>query len=142
MKKKAFLFAWLLACIYFAGCAPQRMYYFGNYSQTLYTFEKNQNEESLVKHKQELERVIAKSEVKNLPVPPGIYAELGYINLKANSSQEAIRLFQIESKLYPESKYLMDRLIQSAKAKEDPESNSPDLSVSKNTLYKGSKVIK
>ncbi len=139
MKRKSFLFAVILACIYFAGCAPQKMYYFGNYSQTLYTFEKNQNEESLLKHKQELERVIAKSEVKNLPVPPGIYAELGYINLKANSSREAIRLFQVESQLYPESKHLMDRLIQIAKAKEAPESNLPDLSASKNTISKGTR---
>lgn len=136
MKRKILLFIGFLACIFFAGCAPQKMYYFGNYSQTLYTFEKNQNEESLIKHRQELDRVIAESEVKNLPVPPGIYAELGYINLKTNNSREAIRLFQAESQLYPEAKHLMGRLIQSAKAKEDSESNLPDLSASKNTVSK------
>ena len=109
----------VLCCLAAAGCAPQKMYYFGNYSNTLYSFEKNQNGESLLKHKQEIETVITESELRNLPVPPGIYAELGYINLKSNNSKEAIRLFQAESQLYPESRHLMDRLIQSAESKND-----------------------
>ena len=109
----------VLCCLAAAGCAPQKMYYFGNYSNTLYSFEKNQNGESLLKHKQEIETVITESELRNLPVPPGIYAELGYLNLKSNNSKEAIRLFQAESQLYPESRHLMDRLIQSAKSKND-----------------------
>jgi hypothetical protein len=125
MKRKSLLlFVGLLACVFFAGCAPQKMYYFGNYSQTLYAFEKNQNEESLINHKQELERIIAESETKNLPVPPGIYAELGYINLKAHKEQEAIRLFNREAQLYPESQHLMTRLIQSAKTKEEANDSS------------------
>ena len=111
-----------LCCLIFTGCAPKKMYYFGNYSNTLYSFENNQNDESLLKHKQELETVITESESRNLPVPPGIYAELGYINLKSNNSKEAIRLFQAESQLYPESKHLMDRLIQSATSKENSSS--------------------
>lgn len=134
MKKNSFLFVGFLTSIFFAGCMPQKMYYYGNYSQTLYSFEKNQSEETLVNHKQELEKVISESEIRNLPVPPGIYAELGYINLKVNSSQEAIRLFQTESQLYPESKHLMDRLIQIAKAKESTEPNVSELSTSKKTV--------
>jgi hypothetical protein len=42
--------------------------------------------------------------------------------LKSNNSKEAIRLFQTESQLYPESRHLMDRLIQSATSKNDPNS--------------------
>lgn len=132
MKRRSFLLAGLLVSILFAGCAPQSMYNYGNYSQTLYSFEKNQNEETLLIHKQELEKIIAESEAKNLPVPPGIYAELGYINLKANQkSPEAIKLFQVEAQLYPESKHLMERLIIIAKKKEGTESNLSDLSTSK-----------
>lgn len=126
MKRKLIIFTVFLTGIFFIGCMPQRMYHYGNYSQTLYSYEKNQNEEALINHKQELEKIISESTVKNLPVPPGIYAELGYINLKANNSKEAIRLFQIESQLYPESKHLMDRLIQSSKAKESDETNVSD----------------
>ncbi len=134
MKRKLNIFVVFLIGIFFAGCIPQKMYHYGNYSQTLYSFEKNQNDEALVNHKQELEKIISESEVKNLPVPPGIYAELGYIYLKANNSKEAIRLFQLESQLFPESKYLMDRLIQSAKARESSESDASDSSNLKNTV--------
>ena len=116
------VFFTVLCCLVSAGCAPKKMYYFGNYSNTLYSFEKNQNDESLLKHKQEIETIITESESKALPVPPGIYAELGYINLKSNNSKEASRLFQAESQLYPESRLLMDRLIQSATSKNDPSS--------------------
>jgi hypothetical protein len=115
--------------IFFIGCAgQQKMYYFGNYSQTLYNYEKNQNEESLTQHIQELEKIISESQTKNLPVPPGIYAELGYISLKTNKPQKAIELFKTESQLYPESKHLMTRLIQNAKEKENSEANLSTLS--------------
>jgi hypothetical protein len=91
----------------------------GGYSQTLYALEKDKSEEALLKHKQELEAIISESQTRDLPVPPGIYAELGYLRLKENRSQEAIQLFETESKLYPESKPFMERLIQNAKARED-----------------------
>ena len=66
--------------------------------------------------------------MRNLAVPPGIYAELGYIYLKENKSKEAVTLFETESQLYPESKHLMDRLIQSAKAKESSDTNVSNIS--------------
>jgi len=136
MKKPLIrLFLAFLCILLIANCAPKRIYYFGDYSQTLYRLEKNQNEESLLKHKQVLETIISKSGERNLPVPPGIYAELGYINMKTNNSKEAISLFQAELKLYPESKHLMDRLIQSAEARDNSESelidNLPEKEVDK-----------
>ncbi|MCB2183107.1 MAG: DUF4810 domain-containing protein [Desulfobulbaceae bacterium] len=134
MKRKILLLVVFITSAFFGGCAPQQMYYLGNYSKTLYSLEKNQTEEALINHKQELEKIVAESKVRNLPVPPGIYAELGYINFKANNSQEAIKLFQTETQLYPESKHLMDRLIQSAEAKENTESDVSGLPTSKNSI--------
>jgi hypothetical protein len=136
MKRKINLFVLFLIGIFFAGCAPKQMYYFGDYSKTLYAAEKYDTEKALVKHKQELEEIVSESEARNLAVPPGIYAELGYINLKANNSKEAIRLFQTESLLYPESKHLMDRLIQSANARESTEPSASNMPTSKNTVSK------
>lgn len=112
MKKSitTFLCA-LLAGLFFVGCAPQAMYYYGNYSQTLYSFKKTMNEKTLTRHTQELEKIIKESKKRNLPVPPGIYAELGYIHYKAKKTKDAAALFQKESALYPESRVFMDRLI-------------------------------
>jgi len=132
MKKPLIRLFLAFLCIFsIANCAPKQIYRFGNYSQTLYQLEKNQNEESLLKHKQVLETIISESGERNLPVPPGIYAELGYINLKTNDSKKAISMFQAEYKLYPESKLLMDRLIQSAEARDNSESDLTDNSEEK-----------
>lgn len=129
MKKFLLYISLLTLCMpFFTNCATKKMYYFGDYSTTLYHLEKDQNEESLLKHKQILETIVAESTERNLPVPPGIYAELGYINLKANNSKEAIALFQTEAKHYPESKLFMDRLIQSAELRKDSGADDYDKS--------------
>ncbi|BBO79723.1 lipoprotein [Desulfosarcina ovata subsp. sediminis] len=123
--KKLFCFSIVFSSfIFLIGCAPKRMYYYGDYSKSLYHYEKNHNDESLNKHKQELETIISESESKNLPVPPGIYAELGFLNMRSNNTKEAIRLFQAESSIYPESKLLMDRLINRVQTKENSISTS------------------
>jgi hypothetical protein len=47
-------------------------------------------------------------------VPPGVYAELGYIYNLQNNTKEAIKLFDLEKQVYPESTVFMDLLIQQA----------------------------
>lgn len=106
------------------------MYYFGNYSESLYQYEKNQTQASLLNHTTELQRIIKKSKRLDLPVPPGIYAELGYIKLKANKKEEAIFFFSAEAALYPESKLFMDRLIFLAQKKD--KKNDPDITMINN----------
>lgn len=115
----------LIFCFFMVGCSTgPKMYYFGNYSETLYQHEKNQTDATLANHKEELQRVIDKSKRINLPVPPGIYAELGYIKLKENRKEEAIVLFTSEAAIYPESKYFMDRLILLARKNDKKENQN------------------
>ncbi|WP_321413627.1 DUF4810 domain-containing protein [uncultured Desulfobacter sp.] len=111
-------------CLAMIGCAGKEMYYFGDYSQTLYSLEKDQNETALVAHQQELEKIITESDKQNTPVPPGIYAELGFILIQKNQPKEAIPLFQAEAKQYPESSILMKRLVRMATKEDAPESDS------------------
>ena len=119
MKKILIYVSISVSCwLFLNGCAQKQVYYFGEYSNTLYSSEKNQDEASLLKHKQELEKIISESEKRKLLVPPGIFAELGFIYLKTNNSKEAINLFRTEAETYPESKLLMDRLIKMAEKKE------------------------
>ena len=125
MKKFVSLSGLLILVILFAGCVAPKMYYYGDYSKTLYHYEKDQNEESLIKHQQELEKIIAESETKNCRIPPGICAELGFLKMKNNDSKEAVRLFAMESSLYPESKILMDRLIQKVEVGEKEVADKP-----------------
>jgi len=63
-----------------------------------------------------LEEIVAEPAQQDLLVPPGVYAELRCLYLKQNKKNEAIRFFGLKEKAYPESRILMQRLIQADRA--------------------------
>ena len=97
------------------GCASKPMYYWGNYSDSLYHAKKDPGVESLAKHKESLENILDESNKRNLRIPPGVCAELGYLYATQNNTKQAIEYFQMEKLTYPESTNLMDSLIMQAK---------------------------
>lgn len=119
MKKAVAL---ITLCVIFGiclnSCGNKQIYYYGNYSKTLYGCEKNNDEASFLKHKEELDRIIAESEKNSMLIPPGICAELGFLHLKNNDIKKAVSLFEKEAEIFPESKHLMTRLIQMAEKKQ------------------------
>lgn len=110
------------------------MYYWGDYSNSLYNEKKNPGAESIAKHKAALEKIIEESKKRNLRIPPGVCCELGYVYAAQNNTKKAIELFQMEEQTYPESKIFMDRLIMQAEkrtssddvSKEKPSGKSSD----------------
>lgn len=120
MKRKLRLYLLVLGLAFISvGCAAPRMYYWGDYSKSLYGSCKEPTEANLLKHKQVLENIVDESNKRNLRVPPGVYGELGYIYFRQGKNVEAIKYFDLEEKTYPESKVFMQRLTQAAKAKDD-----------------------
>lgn len=104
-----FVVATLLAL---AGCqtVTPAGYYWGNYSKTLYNYTKAPSEETLAQHSTELERIVAESTERNLRVPPGIHAELGYIKARRGDNALAMAHYQSEMQQYPESRQFLERL--------------------------------
>lgn len=101
------------------SCAP-RMYYFGEYTDTLYKYKKNPNERTLENHMDELEKIIEVSERRGLRVPPGIYCEYAYYLLQTGSRRKAVTYIEREEAEYPESSVFTTRLKRLiAGAKED-----------------------
>ena len=96
-----------------AGCntVSPAGYYWGDYSDTLYAYTKAPSSETLAAHTAELEDIIQESQERNLKVPPGIHAELGYIMANRGDSQQAVAHYQAEMQLYPESRLFIERLI-------------------------------
>ena len=47
-------------------------------------------------------------------VPPGIYAEYGYLQLQQGNNAQAIALFKQEKALWPEATVFMDHMIKVA----------------------------
>ena len=104
--------ALVVAGLFVAGCATvtDAGYYWGNYSQTLYQYTKFPSDETLARHVTELEEIISKSNEKGLKVPPGIHAELGYIQARQGNNTAAMAHYESEMKLYPESQVFLERL--------------------------------
>lgn len=102
----------LCAALCLAGCASNTsLYSWGNYEKSLYKYYKKPDTSE--KHLVALESAIASGE-KNNNVAPGMYAETGFLFLSKGDAVKAITYFSKEKETWPESSYLMDRMIQSA----------------------------
>jgi len=104
------------ATLFFTGCATKKpMYDYDVYSETFYAMKRETSAETQTEWKSTLETIIVKSEERNIRVPPGVYANLGYLHLKANDGSKAISYFELEKSIYPEAIHFMDRLINRVK---------------------------
>jgi hypothetical protein len=86
------------------------MYYWGNYSESLYTAKKAPGEESLRAHKQVLANIIEESQRRALRVPPGVYCEYGYLLIQEGRAADGAKYLDLEAQTYPESKVFVERL--------------------------------
>ena len=103
-----FIFLTLIA----SSCTQKKtIFYWGDYSNTLYDYKKTPNDENLNKHIEAIQDIIDKSNEKNIKVPPGVYCEYGYILAKEGKKDEAIKYFELEGNTYPESAAFIKKMI-------------------------------
>lgn len=108
---KTALFTAALALALLTGCSPSKgIFYWGDYSSTLYDFKKEPSETTQKAHEKELLRVMKVSGEKNTKVPPGVNAEYGYILLRAGNETDGMAYLDKETALYPESAVFITRL--------------------------------
>jgi len=101
------------------GCGATTMYHWGDYEDSLYDYYKNPAE---VEELTETLAVIIEKGEPDGRVPPGIYAEYGYLLLVSGKAGEAMVYFQKERNTWPESCKLMDKMITMAKASDNKKS--------------------
>jgi hypothetical protein len=95
-----------------ASCsAPTNLYTWNKYESNSYSYLKNTNEKTSTKLSEEYQKIIKKQKGTRGVVPPGIYADYGFLLLQANDVQNAKAMFQKEMDLYPESKLFIGRII-------------------------------
>lgn len=87
---------------------PKPLYQWGDYQPALLSYAKNPQETQ--KFADRIKVDIAKAEIKDA-VPPGLYAEYGYALLELNNPSGAVEFFGKERAKWPESSFLMTRLI-------------------------------
>jgi len=98
------------------GCATTHdKYDWGSYDHSLYVYYKDPATAGDLL--QGLDALIKNADSTKAVVPPGIYAEYGYLLLQQGKSKEAVGAFQQEETRWPESKVFMDRMIQVASSR-------------------------
>jgi len=106
----------LLSLAALSGCqSTQPLYDYGAYQDGLYSHFKNEDV-SLQREIEALEKTLAKSAAKNKPAGPGLNAHLGYLYIESGQRDTGMRYLQQEKALYPESARFIDFLLKNAKA--------------------------
>ncbi len=99
----------VLSFLFFlSGCA-QTQYNWGSYEKNLYNHYCNPAEKA--EYLEGLKEIIEDAESSNAKIPPGIFAEYGYTLLESGKTMDSILFFKKESELWPESKFLMKKMI-------------------------------
>jgi hypothetical protein len=107
-----------------AGCAGHEgaLYKWGGYDKLLYTSYKEPGKAAAMQGR--LEAHIAALERTHSTVAPGLYAELGTLYMQNGDNGKAVAFYTKERDTWPESRTLMDSLIQRAAA--DPKASSKE----------------
>jgi len=110
--KKLLAFS-LLLCFVFIGCVPtaKSLYSWSNYQDQTYNYIKNETPESLEKLMKTYQVMIDKQTGSRKTVPPGIYADYGFMLYKQGKKEEGISFLKKEIALYPESAVFISRII-------------------------------
>lgn len=101
----------ILLTLALGGCASTDHYYWGDYEQSLYHYNKNPTTENAAKHKRQLYALLAQAQSYNKPVPPGIYFELALLEAKSDNSAVAIQFLNKEKSTFPESATLVNSIL-------------------------------
>jgi hypothetical protein len=110
MKKTLYLL--LLPALLLVSCSSQKpLYTWSNYNQTSYNYLKNSDEKSTQQLIETYDKIIEKQKGARANVPPGLYADYGFLLLQTNRTEQGKAMLQKEIALYPESKVFVDRIL-------------------------------
>lgn len=96
--------------IYFL-CFKKELYFWDKYDVSSYLYLKNIDEKSTQDLITTYEAIISRQNEIRKVVPPGIYADYGFILLQTGKTEKGNLMLQKEINLYPESKIFIDRII-------------------------------
>lgn len=110
MKLK-YVFLYLVVILGTSCSSPKALYSWDNYNTSAYNYMKTPTEESELSLIATYDEVISKQKGTRGVVPPGIYAEKGYLLLKMDKIEEGLICLKKEVELYPESEKFLSRII-------------------------------
>ena len=112
MKKLLGLF---LTILLLTSCTTTTsLYSWGNYVDASYIYYTKQTREAAEALLKRYQNIINKQKGSRKVVPPGIYAEYGFMLIQTGKRDEGIINLKKEIELYPESKVFIERIINQA----------------------------
>ena len=109
---KKILFISMGVVLFFTGCAPKRLLYsWSNYDSTSYTYLKKGDEASRANLIKSYRQMIERKAGTRRTVPPGIYADYGFLLLQNGNTEEGKAMLSKEISLYPESKVFIESIL-------------------------------
>lgn len=108
MKKIGIILICSCLCI---SCTTTSKYSWYDYEDLTYKYSKKNTEELQVRVLEQYKKMIDKQKGTRGVVPPGLYAEYGYLLYKTGKTNEGISFLKEEIKLYPESEKYISRII-------------------------------
>ena len=112
LKRIAQAILFLIALAVLSGChvRPQ-LYYWGSYEGLIYDMYLNPGEAEPGVQIVRLTEDIQRCESEGMRVPPGVHAHLGYMYFVQGNQPLALREFETERALFPESTKFINGLI-------------------------------
>lgn len=107
----------LLATLALSGCAKDTVFYWGDYETSVYDRLVDNDDTEGEAH---LKASIREAEQEGRRVPPGLYADYGFMLYRRGDMDGAIGFFDKERKTFPESTQLMTKLIDKIREKTEP----------------------
>lgn len=112
--RKNLLTAAIAASFLLSSCGgTKEVYNWVDYDDVSYSYLKDADKESM----QDLlscyrDIIRGKRDSESGKVPPGIYAEYGYLLFQQGQAEKARKMMEMEIKLYPESAIFLDRMLE------------------------------
>lgn len=108
--KKLLISAFVVMAI--SSCSTtDTMYSWYNYEDITYQYSKKRTDELKVKVLEQYQKLTEKQKGSRKVVPPGLYAEYGYMLYMTGKQEEGLKFLKEEIKLYPESEKYISRII-------------------------------
>lgn len=98
-----------------ASCTSTKLYTWYDYQRDYYEFVKNNDKKSLEKLAETYNKIIKNQKDSRGIVPPGIYADYGYLLLEQGKTEEAKAMLAKEIELYPESAVFVGSILKRIK---------------------------
>lgn len=109
MKK---LFIAVVVAMTLGSCSTTKtLYSWYNYEDATYQYNKKRTDELKVKVLEQYKKLTDKQKGVRGVVPPGLYAEYGYMLYMSGKKEEGLSFLKQEIALYPESDKYISRII-------------------------------